>query len=165
MKKHLFLFAFISLSAFIIACGGNKSSDAGAQSGELIDSLGVPEAKHTFFGIYQGILPCSNCAGIQTIIHLMEDSTYTKRFIYLGRDTDDVQVEEGTITWSADGTIITLTGPSASIQYVVSVDKITQLTESGQPYQGSDAGQYILNRAEPVYPNTTPPGENETEQE
>ncbi len=165
MKKHLFLFAFLTLSAFIIACGGNKSAEAEAQEGELSDTTEIPEAKHTFYGIYQGILPCSNCTGIQTIVHLMEDSTYTKRFIYLGRGTDEVQVEEGTITWNPEGTIVTLTSPDASIQYVVGVNKITQLNANGQPYQGSDAGQYILNRAEPVTPDTTPPVEKDGEQQ
>ncbi|MBK7426015.1 MAG: copper resistance protein NlpE N-terminal domain-containing protein [Saprospiraceae bacterium] len=156
MKKHLFLFAFLTLSVFIISCGGNKSSEEVAQDGTSADSLGVSEEKHAFYGIYQGILPCGNCTGIQTVIHLMEDSTYTKRFIYLGRDTDEVQVEEGTITWNPDGTVVTLTGPSASIQYLVSVDKITQLAQNGQPYQGSDAGQYILNRTEIMTPTPEP---------
>lgn len=155
MTKQLILFLLITLSAFIIACGGNNSADT-TQEGDLTDAEGIPEAQHSFYGIYQGILPCSNCTGIQTIIHLKEDSTYTKRFIYLGRGTDEVQVEDGTFSWNQEGTILTLSSPSTSVQYIAGTDKLTQLNEAGQPYQGSDAGQYILNRAEILTPTPAP---------
>lgn len=152
LKKHLFLFAILSLSVFVAACGGNKSADEATQDGELTDTMHNAQTPPSFLGIYSGILPCGNCAGIQTVIHLLADSIYTKRFIYLGRGTDEVLLEEGKYSWNKEGSVITLQGPSSSIQYIVGENKIIQLNENGQQYQGSDAGQYVLNRTELMTP-------------
>ena len=53
-------------------------------------------------GVYEGVIPCADCAGIRTAIYLRATGTYTRISHYIG--TDGAFEEAG--TWYADPTAL-----------------------------------------------------------
>ncbi|MDO4643503.1 MAG: copper resistance protein NlpE [Cardiobacteriaceae bacterium] len=58
-------------------------------------------------GTYQGILPCSSCEGVATMIVLKPDMTYTSRIRMLGVDDKD-RTGEGHFEWTEDNSHIVI---------------------------------------------------------
>src|SRR5215831_10613328 len=58
-------------------------------------------------GIYRGVLPCADCAGMQTTITLNKDLTYVTKIKYLGK-SDSVFESSGKFEWNKQGSIIAL---------------------------------------------------------
>lgn len=64
-------------------------------------------------GIYRGVLPCADCAGIQTEIKLYPDNTYLLSRSYLGKSIELLN-DTGQIKWIKNGTAIQLISSSDS---------------------------------------------------
>ena len=43
------------------------------------ESLQPSEASAASIGVYEGLLPCGDCAGLRTTIYVRADGTYTRR--------------------------------------------------------------------------------------
>ena len=91
-------------------------------------------------GAYRGVLPCADCQGIETVVILKSDGTFTKHFKYLGKG-DEVISKEGRFTWNAAGSIVTLAGDA---QYLVGENHLTHLARDGSRVTGALADRYIL---------------------
>src|SRR4029453_1315454 len=58
-----------------------------------------------YLAIYKGLLPCAECAGIETSVELAEDFTFTMVTKYRGKSTKAIETK-GTFRWDADGKTI-----------------------------------------------------------
>lgn len=96
-------------------------------------------------GKYKGVLPCADCEGMETIIELKNDSTYSRVIKYLGKK-DDTFTATGTWTW-VNGFVINLgsikEGPN---RYFVAEGKLIQLDISGNRITGNLADKYELKK-------------------
>src|SRR5262245_58311596 len=66
----------------LMAC----NSDAGKKKEKVPDTVAVVEKKPpVLLASYSGVTPCPDCDGIEVNITLMDNNTYTKRDLYMGR--------------------------------------------------------------------------------
>lgn len=93
-------------------------------------------------GAYRGVIPCADCQGIETVVTLKSNGTFTRLFKYLGKG-DEVFSKEGRFTWNAAGSIVTLAGDA---QYLVGENRLTRLTPDGSRVTGALADRYVLDK-------------------
>ncbi|WP_305043287.1 copper resistance protein NlpE [Geoalkalibacter sp.] len=99
-------------------------------------------------GVYAGVLPCADCAGIDTRLRLNADLTYVLETRYLGKD-ERVFARRGFFVWAEDGNIIHLRGlEDGPVSYRVGENRLFQLDRQGRGIEGPLAETYVLNRAE-----------------
>lgn len=98
-------------------------------------------------GEYVGLIPCADCEGIETIITLHKDETYSLKTRYRGKATD-FEEKNGKMQWDKKGNIVYLEG-GAPGGYRVGEHKITQLDIQGNPIMGKLATRYILLQRTP----------------
>lgn len=95
-------------------------------------------------GTYEGILPCADCPGIQTIVTLSYDGDFTYHAEYLERDTQ--VVDNGTIMWHNNGSVVHLTGKDVDVKFQVGENKLFYLDQEGNRIEGELAENYILKK-------------------
>lgn len=107
-----------------------------------------PDASHNarnaldWAGTYRGTLPCADCEGIETIVTLLANGRYISRSRYLGRN-GNASIDEGTVEWDRQGTVITLSGRERAV-YRVGEGRLTRLALDGSPITSSLAQHYVL---------------------
>lgn len=108
-----------------------------------------PSSRYTvnWPGEYLGMIPCDDCDGVETIINLYKNQTYTIKTRPLGKSTD-FEVKRGKIQWDNKGNIVYLEG-GAPGGYRVGDHKIIQLDIQGNPIMGNLAAKYILLQRTP----------------
>ncbi|WP_088328361.1 copper resistance protein NlpE N-terminal domain-containing protein [Lacimicrobium sp. SS2-24] len=95
-------------------------------------------------GVYEGVLPCADCEGIQTRLMLSANGNYQLSETYLGEDRRDFQ-SKGEFEWLDDGLRIRLLGrPSAPGLYQVGENQLFHLDQDGQRIRGELASAYRL---------------------
>lgn len=100
-------------------------------------------------GIYNGFLPCPDCAGIKTSLALNKNGSYMLMTQFAGK-SDREFVEKGKFSWDDKNKTITLTpkngGPSHV--YLAGENALTQLDEHGNRITGKQAERYQLRRTD-----------------
>lgn len=96
-------------------------------------------------GIYTGVLPCADCEGIETILHINYDGTFFRQTRYLGK-TDKAFEEKGVFFWQDCGNIIVLDGVTPPNQYFVSENYVIHLDVNGKRIAGEHSDRYILEK-------------------
>jgi uncharacterized lipoprotein NlpE involved in copper resistance len=81
-------------------------------------------------GVYEGVLPCADCPGIQTRLSLQQDGRFELSMRYLERQVEPF-VSRGSFSWNADGNTITLDGAGAGAMYRVGEGHLLQLDRDG----------------------------------
>jgi len=112
---------------------------------------GIPSADSSrtsldWAGTYSGILPCADCEGIEQVITLNQNQTYTLKREYKGK-ADAIKTDSGSFKWNKSGSIITLNGlnpSSSSSMYQVGENRLTQLDLKGEKITGELAVKYQL---------------------
>lgn len=98
-------------------------------------------------GTYTGVLPCADCEGISTTIHLNDDETYEITMIYLGKESDNTFSGNGAFSWENSGNIITLEGmENGAPHYQVGENQLFQLDLGKNRISGELAEMYILKK-------------------
>ena len=99
-------------------------------------------------GIYQGLLPCADCAGIQTTLYLFPDSTFEETMLYLGKATPTAFVAGGRWVPFPSSRQVRLIRPNGGGPdlYGQTPHGLQQLDLRGQPITGALAGRYLLSR-------------------
>jgi heat shock protein HslJ len=99
-------------------------------------------------GIYRGVMPCTDCQGIQTTILLNKDLGYTLKRKYLGK-SDSVFENAGKFAWNNEGNIITLSdaGGGQSLRYLVGENVLMQVDQNGNKMSGSLPDDYMLSKS------------------
>ena len=101
-------------------------------------------------GKYEGIMPCADCEGIQTLMKLNNDLTYTIQTKYLGKD-DKIFESSGTFNWDKDGGKIALNNVDSALgarYYWVGENHVIQLDLEGNRITGNLADKYILKKVD-----------------
>jgi len=101
-----------------------------------------------WIGVYNGILPCADCEGLQTKIRLNKDFTYEYEAKYLGK-SDELFKVTGRFQWNKKGNTITFTNlnqKTSASQYVVEENRLIQLDLKGNIITGDLSSRYILNK-------------------
>lgn len=98
-------------------------------------------------GIYNGFLPCADCAGVKTTLALNKNNSYVLITQYVGKSPRDF-VEKGKFAWSEKNNTIILTPRKSTTthQYFVGEDMLIQLDSNGNRITGKLADHYILHR-------------------
>lgn len=92
-------------------------------------------------GTYVGTLPCTDCEGIRTEVHLRPDNTFEIGSINVGK-SEDVKRVSGKIQWDQSGGIVTLGNKNQ--QFRVGENRLFKLDAQGRKMEGSDADKYVL---------------------
>jgi copper homeostasis protein (lipoprotein) len=162
MKTKLLFSVFII--SILFACQ-QKNTDKNVSEQ---DSLNTQVIDHhnartslDYVGVYRGILPCADCPGIETIIYLNENDTYTLSTKYLERGVK-VFENKGNYTWNKEGNTITLSNiTSGPNMYFVGENTLTQLDMDGNRITGEIQDAFVLTKqmenlidADKVYQDT-----------
>jgi copper homeostasis protein (lipoprotein) len=94
-------------------------------------------------GTYSGVLPCANCAGIETKLEIKADYSYMLTTVYLGKTAEPV-VQSGSFYWNDAGSIITLGSLDEVYQLLVGENQLFKLDLEGNKIEGPLADKYIL---------------------
>ncbi len=145
--KHLFQLSILAF-LFIHACKSDRSSDTPQSPSQTEASM---EVAHTaikardHIGLYQGILPCADCEGIETSLYLMANNAYLLTKVYKGKADNKAYKNIGDFAWSEDGTTVSLSNiEDAPHQFVVEDTRAIQLDTEGIRIEGDLAEKYIL---------------------
>jgi copper homeostasis protein (lipoprotein) len=155
MKAKLLLAVFISILCCCNACKtqsetvtSKKPDETNVQTPKTENKTSVADNSKTSVdwpGLYSGNLPCADCEGIQTMIELNKDLTYTKNTKYTGK-TRSINKSQGTFSWNNQGSIITLKENDGKnpVMYQVGENMLFQLDNNENKFPGALADHYKL---------------------
>lgn len=147
MRKLFLTAAVVGLT--LSACKSTKEEsvlNAETESQETVAEQ--PEAKSSidFIGSYKGVLPCADCEGIETLITLNPDESFSIKQTYLGKEDKPFE-EIGSYEWMEDGNRLMFEDTESNITYYLVTDgKLTMLDSEGNPVEGPNAANYELNK-------------------
>lgn len=148
MKKSSFAFALGIMMLLTASCGSGRSNN-----GRTSDSLNAQSDSLTtksdtaYCGTYSGTLPAADCPGINAVISIRPDSTYSLSFDYIERP--DAHFEESGIYHLLGDTLIQLVTPSSgakSYYKILSPSSIIMTDSLGIPPTGELAKMYVLKK-------------------
>lgn len=148
MKKTSFAFALGIMMFLTASCGGGRSNN-GQEADSLnaqTDSL-TAKSDTAYCGTYRGTLPAADCPGINAVISIRPDSTYSLTFDYIERP--DAHFEESGIYHLLGDTLIQLVTPSSgakSYYKIFSPSSIIMTDSLGVPPTGEMAKMYMLKK-------------------
>jgi len=148
-----YFYTTLVLMLMITACKSDKKQNKPLElEHETSETTPAHTSKNSldWQGVYQGVLPCADCNGIQTELILKEDLKYEKESKYLGKE-DATFSEKGTFKWNDVGNKITLWNSEneESSSYLVGENKLIQLDNNGNKAQGELASNYELTKQMP----------------
>ena len=131
MKRSL----FIIVGALALLAGGSSSRLRAQTAHNSRNSL-------DWAGAYRGTLPCADCSGLETVVILKPDGSFSMLYRYLGKG-DEVISQNGRFTWNAAGSIVTLAGDA---QYQVGENHLRRLAADRSRFTGAQADRFVLTR-------------------
>lgn len=139
MKKLSLVIAF-ALALIMASCTNNQS-----KNNEQDATVAQEETTQTFYGTYEGVVPCADCPGIKTVLTLKDDTTYDLSSEYLEKGEGAIQTS-GVYTLEND--VITLITPSTNEEtyYKILDGKLALLSPDKQLIEGELADKYILTK-------------------
>ncbi|CDL82174.1 envelope stress response activation lipoprotein NlpE [Xenorhabdus szentirmaii] len=143
-KKILFaLFALGGLS--VTGCQNNSVPQNNAElqnGGTLSQEKRLPAEK-----VFSGVVPCADCAGIETTLQLAKDGTYILGQSYLGAKSEEKTFFE-TGDWVVNGKKVVLSHEDDKKSYYqMKGENLIMLDISGQPIQSQH--NYELKKVTP----------------
>jgi heat shock protein HslJ len=100
-----------------------------------------------YIGMYQGVLPCADCDGIETLLSLEDETNYVLKTNYLGKNIKSTNEVRGLYTWNEAGNTIILSGiEKAPNRYFVGENYLKQLDMNGNKIEGDLADKYVLQK-------------------
>lgn len=151
MKKIGLLIAVAALT--LISCtnqGSKQEEQDAAVTEEVAPDMHTSETSLDWAGVYEGTMPCASCEGIETVVELRNDHTYTATYTYMGTDEYTV-TNEGSFTFDVTGNTITLKTDDEQIddqitQFKVGENQLTLLGADGEVNTGELAEFYVLQK-------------------
>ena len=134
MKRSL----LIVVGVLALLAGGSSSPPQAVRV--MSDTVHTSQNALDWAGAYRGVIPCADCQGIETVVILNSDGTFTTHFKYLGK-SGEIFSKAGRFTWNAAGNIVTLAGDA---QYLVGENHLRRLAVDGSRIGGALAYRYVL---------------------
>ncbi len=144
MSKYGVLMALLAFTLLNCTNQGNKNEDATTDDQTVVD-MHTSEISLDWAGVYEGTMPCADCEGIETVVELKDDNTFTATYTYMGEDEYTVS-NEGMFTWDESGQVVTLVAEEDTKQFKVGENHITLLGEDGEVNTGELAEFYVLKK-------------------
>lgn len=153
------------MTLFFLVVSCNKKDKNETTDTMVVDSTEVVvnddhNAKNSldYIGMYQGILPCADCEGIETSILLEDDKNYVLKTNYLGKKNSATNEVRGVYSWNEEGNTIILAGiENAPNRFFVGENYIIQLDMDGNKIEGDLAEKYVLQKKSNVKVLPPPP--------
>jgi heat shock protein HslJ len=101
-------------------------------------------------GIYRGVMPCADCAGIKTQLELRANNEYILTQKYMGKN-DTIFKHKEDFEWNKNSKIISLNNyinPSLNNKYIYENNSLKLLDSEGNKIQSEFEDLYSLNRIE-----------------
>ncbi len=141
----------VLLLVFLLtACGSNGEAEYSEPHTYMeIEADQAHNARNSldYYGTYSGVVPCADCAGIDTTVELLENDTFIFSVRYRGKEDDTVHRYEGEFTWNDAGNTVTLWGlEDRPDQFFVAENMLIQLDMDGNRITGEHADAYILEK-------------------
>ena len=114
----------------------------------LVPDMHTAENALDYYGIYKGTTPCADCPGIETVVTINPDRTFSYKMTYLDTNTKPF-TEKG--TWTIKGSYITLTyaGKEQRQQKIFVGENYLQLLDGdGKKITGALEKAYILKKVQ-----------------
>lgn len=138
MRKLFYVLSAGILLTSLTACSSsNKKEEATVQQ---------TQEEVTAEGIYSTTLPCADCPGIESVITLNADNTFSLVNTYQGEENATKEYEG---TYKTNGNAITLEGLNAAempTQYKLANGKLVQLDLEGKEITGENASKYAYGK-------------------
>lgn len=97
-------------------------------------------------GVYEGVLPCSDCLGIKTWLLLKHDMSYVLKTQYLGK-SEEIFQELGNFAWDDTGSSIVLgADPRTGARFRVQERQLMQTDSVGELIDPKASDSYILRQ-------------------
>jgi heat shock protein HslJ/uncharacterized lipoprotein NlpE involved in copper resistance len=110
-----------------------------------------------YIGMYQGILPCADCEGIETTLWI-DENNYVLFTNYLGKKSKTKSEFRGSYVWNNEGNTIILEGiENAPNRYFVGENYLKQLDMDGNKIESALAEKYVLQKKSNVKVLPPPP--------
>jgi copper homeostasis protein (lipoprotein) len=150
MKNLIYIFLML---VFFTACGEVSNTKVVEKTTVVVEDSEVTKivdganAQNSLdvVGTYKGVLPCADCEGMETMIELKSDSTYSRVIKYLGKKENSFTAP-GKWTWVNGSTISLRSIKEGPNQYFVAEGKLIQLDMSGNRITGDLATKYELKK-------------------
>lgn len=139
LKKMKRLFVLLCCMLFVFVACDNQRKGAEAVKDQK-DRQGA--TLHNLIGAYSGIMPCADCDGIETVLKLNQNFSYSYSSKYLNK-SDEVFIKDG--KWKFENNIITLEGVDYKFK-LGEKTKLWQLDLSGNEIVGELAENYKLEK-------------------
>lgn len=133
---------------FLVACTGISCEHGGeklANNAKREDHSNLPEP----LGVYQGVVPCGDCEGVETTLTLQDSSEFLLSLIYIGKVTDKVEIS-GSYSWEESQKQIRLQGFDPDVlptYYELEENALVQLDLDGSKIDGTLKDRYRLIKA------------------
>ena len=150
MKSIIILLAIFCL----ISCKDQeKTAESNSFEGSSKEIGTKPDNAHNsrnsldWDGVYEGVLPCENCEGIETSIRLKKNLDYVLSQHYLGRAAAEENNlnETGKFEWNKQGNTISL-GERQRLHFQVSENYLLQVFKDESKVMGDSAIKYRLTK-------------------
>lgn len=145
MKRPLFTIALVAILTTACNDPQNAPSQGATANAETQTTIPLGDTSQNALdwpGVYEGVLHCASCEGIQTTLTLQADNSFELKSIYLGKDESIFKVA-GKFDWDSNGSKITLSDGS---KYLVGENQLLMLDTEGNRITGGLAEHYILKK-------------------
>ena len=148
MKKIGLLITVAALTLISCTNQGSKQEEQDAETTEQVAAdTHTSETSLDWAGVYEGTMPCASCEGIETVVELKDNHTFTASYTYMGGENEDfTTTSEGEFTWDDSGQIVTLVDGDNISQFKIGENKITLLGDDGKVNTGELAEFYVLKK-------------------
>ena len=143
-----YIFSFIMISISLYSCKNNHSkSEIHHKNSEVQNLQNTHNSQNSldWTGTYIGVLPCADCAGIETEIELNSDLSYKKITRYLGKSSNSFE-SEGTFIWDDSGSKVILQDEAQPNSYQVIENAIIALDSDQKLIDGDLKSYYKLDK-------------------
>lgn len=145
--KHLLLMT--ALLGALFGCSSTRNKDEDRPARRPVQEAVVENARKnvSWQGTYQGILPCSACEGVATMIVLNPNMTYTTRTRMLGIDDKD-RTGEGRFEWLPDNSHIVIDSEGQRKVFRVHNDHLEMRMPNGDAIPTANPEAFQLMKTE-----------------
>ena len=98
-----------------------------------------------FLGAYQGIIPCADCDGIKTRIHLYEENQFELKMKYIGK-SDSIYQYSGSYYFEEDTNKLSIENKALAFQFKLNREYLQVLSRDGHEIKADLSHRYVLKK-------------------